>query len=91
MVPAVLAILVALPEDGLAAVVLAVEVLQVLDGAALEPAALAGIEVKHVVVPGIVRGLIKKLNYFQDLQRWGLNPRLLTISKLTLQSPYKTK
>ena len=65
MVPAVLAILVALPEDGLAAVVLAVEVLQVLDGAALEPAALAGIEVKHVVVPGIVRGLIKKLSAYK--------------------------
>ena len=61
MVPPVLAILVPLPEDRLAAVVLAVEVLQVLDGANLEPAALAGIEVEHVVVPGIVRGLINKV------------------------------
>jgi hypothetical protein len=54
-----LAILVPLPEDGLAAVILAMKVLQVLDGAALEPAALSGIEVKHVVVPGIIRSLVK--------------------------------
>lgn len=54
-----LAILVTLPEDGLAAVVLAMEVLQVLDGAALEPAALTGIEVKHVVVPGVIGSLGK--------------------------------
>jgi hypothetical protein len=45
------------PKDGLTAVVLAVEVLQVLDGTALEAAALAGVEVQHVVLPGVVRNL----------------------------------
>ena len=51
------AILVPLPEDRLAAVVLAVEVLQVLNGTALKAAALAGVKVKHVVLPGVVRNL----------------------------------
>ena len=59
MVSSVFSVLVSLPEDGLAAVVLAVEVLQVLDGATLEPAALAGVEVQHVVLPSVLRNLIK--------------------------------
>jgi hypothetical protein len=59
MVSSVFSVLVSFPEDRLASVVLAVEVLQVLDGTTLEAAALAGVEVQHVVLPSVLRNLNK--------------------------------
>ena len=51
-----------LPEDGLAALVLAVEVLGVLHLALLEPAALLRLEAEEIVLPDVLRNNLKQVN-----------------------------